>query len=77
MKTMKKNVKIISFENSGENKTLKENCINNLEEIKFEFTSPGTPQKNGVVERGFATLYSIMHTMMTHARLHENLKNYL
>ena len=43
MKTMNKNVKIIRSDNAGENKTLEENCMNNLEEIKFEFTSPGTP----------------------------------
>ena len=35
--------------------------------------SPGTPHKNGVVERVFATLYSQMRVMMAHAGLHENL----
>ena len=43
---MKENVKIIISENAGENKTLEENCMKNFEEIKFEFTSPGTPQQN-------------------------------
>ena len=53
-----KNVKIIFCDNTGENKTLKENCAKHFEKNNFEFTSPGTPQKNSVVKQGFATLYS-------------------
>ena len=74
MKTMKKNVKIVCCDNTGKNKTLEENSANNFEEIKCEFMSPRTRQKNGVVERGFATLYYRMRAMMAHAGLHENLK---
>ena len=74
MNNMKWNVKIIRCENAGGNKTLK-NCTKRFEEIKFEFTSPGTPQKNGVVEGGFATLYYQMHAMMAHVGIQENLKN--
>ena len=44
-----------------------------IEEINFEFTSPGTPNKNGLIEWVFATLYSWMHVMMAHAGQHENL----
>ena len=73
MKTMKENVKIIRSENVGENKTIKENFVKNFREIKFEFASPCNPQKNGFVERGFATIYSRMRAMMTHMGLHENL----
>ena len=36
--------------------------------------SPGTPQKSGVVEWGFATFYSRIRAIMVHAGLHENLK---
>ena len=75
MKTMKKNLKIIFCENAGENKTLEENCMNNSEAIKFEFTSADTSQQNGTVEQKFATLYSWMCAMMVHTGLHENLKN--
>ena len=35
---------------------------------------PGTPQKNGVVGWGFATLYSCMREIMLLVGLHENLK---
>ena len=71
---MKKNVKIICCENVGENKTLEENCMKNFKEIKFEFTSPGTSQKNVSVEQGFYKICSRMRVMMTHSGLHKNLK---
>ena len=71
---MKKNVKIIHLENAGENKTLKESCAKTFEEINFEFTSPGIPQRNGIIERVFATTYSWMRVMMPHLGLNENLK---
>ena len=35
---------------------------------------PGTSQKNGVVEGGFATLYSQMCAMMMQERLHYKIK---
>ena len=54
---------------AGEKKTLEENCVKNSKEIK------STPQKNSVVERGFATLYLQMRVIMLHAGLHENLNN--
>ena len=66
--------KTILCHNAGENKTLEENWAKNSEEIKFEFTSPGTPQQNDVVEWEFTTLYYSMHVMMTHRGLHENVK---
>ena len=49
--------------------------MNKFKEIKIEFTSPGIPQQNDMVERGFATLYSRMCAMMRHIGLHENFKN--
>ena len=74
MNTMRKFFKIICCDNAGKNKTLEENCAENFDEIKSEFTSPGTPQQNGVVERGFATIYSRMRLMVEYAVIHENLK---
>ena len=67
---MKINAKIIRCANAGENKTLKESLMKNFKGIKFEFMSPGTPQQNDVVERGFSTLYSWMREMMSHTVLH-------
>ena len=65
-KTTKINVKTICCDNSVKNNNLEENCAKMFKEIKFYFTSPGTPQENGVVEWGFATLYSGMRVMMSH-----------
>jgi hypothetical protein len=31
--------------------------------IRFEYTAPGTPQRNGVAERKFATLFSRVRAM--------------
>ena len=33
----------------------------------FEYTAPGTPQQNGVVERAFVTLMGRARAMMNHA----------
>ena len=74
MKTIKKNFKIICCYNAGENKTLEGKFTKKSVEIKFGFMSPGTPQKNGIVERGFSTLYSQIHAIMVHKGFHENLK---
>ena len=56
-KTTNKNIKIIRCDNAGENDTLKENCVKNSKEIKFEFTSPGNPHIFFVVEQVFATFF--------------------
>jgi hypothetical protein len=34
---------------------------------RYEFTAPGTPQQNGIVERAFATLFGRVRAMMNHA----------
>ena len=36
-------------------------------EIIFEYTAPGTPQQNGVVERAFVTVMGRARAMMNHA----------
>ena len=36
-------------------------------EIIFEYTAPGTPQQNGVVERVFVTVMGRARAMMNHA----------
>ena len=37
--------------------------------IILEYTAPGTPQQNGVVERAFATVMGKARAMMNHAGL--------
>ena len=57
-------VKTIRCDNSGENSVLKKLCESEGLGIEFEFTAPGTPQQNGVVERAFPTLLGRGRAMM-------------
>ena len=52
----------------------KQKQINKIEN-KFEFTAPGTPQQNAVVERKFQILMGRAKTMMTHAGFDDYFKN--
>ena len=49
-------VKYIRLDNSGENRSLQKECEKHNLGIIFEFTAPGTPQQNSVVERKIPTL---------------------
>ena len=57
-------VKIIRCDNAGENKVLESESDNNELGINFEYTAPGTPQQNGVVERAFVTVMGRARAMM-------------
>ena len=61
-------VQRIRMDNAGENKMLVKSCDQNEMGIKLEYTAPGTPQQNGVVERAFVTLIGRGRAMMNHAR---------
>ena len=60
-------MKIISCDNAGENKVLERESDKNELGIIFEYTAPGTPQQNGVVERAFVTVMGRARAMMNHA----------
>ena len=45
--------------------------------VRFEYTSVGTPQQNGRVERKFATLYGQIRSMMIDADVEEELRQKL
>ena len=49
-------IKFIRCDNADENKSLEKKLIQEGLGVIFEFTAPGTPQQNGVVERAFVTL---------------------
>ena len=49
-------VKMIRCDNAGENNVLQTESDKNDLGINFEYTAPGTPQQNGVVERAFVTV---------------------
>ena len=60
-------MKVIRFDNAGENKVLARESGKNELGIIFEYTAPGTPQQNGVVERAFVTVMGRARSMMNHA----------
>ena len=64
---------IIRCDNAGENIVLPDAMIANGLKIKWEFTPPGTPQYNGVVERKFKTLYDRVRTLLNAAQLDDQL----
>ena len=49
-------VKRIRLDNSGENRSLQRECEKQNLGVIFEFTAPGSPQQNSVVERKIPTL---------------------
>ena len=57
-------VKIIRCDNAGENKVLERESAKIDLGIIFEYTAPGTPQQNGVVERAFVTDMGRARAMM-------------
>lgn len=67
--TIKHIVKKIRCDNAGENNALEKLCEKEELGIKFEYTSPGSPQFNGKVERKFATLFARVRTMMNSAKI--------
>ena len=56
-------------------KHLKKNVLKKLG-IVFEYTAPGTPQQNGVVERAFTTMLGKTRAIMNGAGFDEKKDNY-
>ena len=57
-------IKYIRLDNSGENRSFQKECDKQNLGIIFEFTAPGTPQQNSVVERKIPTLMGRSRAMM-------------
>ena len=57
-------IKYISLDNSRENRSLQKECDKQNLGIIFEFTAPGTPQQNPIVERKIPTLMGRSRAMM-------------
>jgi len=61
-------VKYIRCDNAGENQVIKKTMIDNeMFGMKLEYTTPYTPQFNGLVERSFAFLYDRVRAMLNNA----------
>ena len=62
-------IKRIRLDNSGENKSLQEECDKQNLGIIFEFTAPGTPQQNSIAERRIPALMGRARAMLIQAGL--------
>ena len=60
-------IKRIRLDTSGENRILKKECDKQNLCVIFEFTAPGTPQQNSVVERKIPTLVGRATAMLIQA----------
>ena len=49
-------VKTFRCDNAGQNEEFREKLIELGKNIKMEFSAPGTPQQNRIVERAFTTI---------------------
>jgi len=61
----------IRCDNAGENRALESVCIDKELGIVFDYTAPGTPQQNGVMERAFATMLGKTRVIMNCAGFDE------
>ena len=66
-------VKIIRFDNDGENKVLERESDKNELGVISEYTAPGTPQQNGVVERAMAKTQQLWYETAETATLLDNI----
>ena len=69
------NVKFIRCDDAGENMSMKNDQGIKSFGVKFEFSGPRTPQRNGKVERKFQTFYGRIRSMLNGAGLKGDLRN--
>jgi Reverse transcriptase (RNA-dependent DNA polymerase)/gag-polypeptide of LTR copia-type/Zinc knuckle len=69
------NVKFIRCDDAGENMSMKNDHDIKSFGVKFEFSGPRTPQRNGKVERKFQTFYGRIRSMLNGAGLKGDLRN--
>ena len=67
-------IKSVRLDNSGENRSLQKECDKQNLGVIFEFTAPGTPQQNSVVERKIPTLVGRARAMLIQAGINSKEK---
>ena len=67
-------IKRIRLDNSGENRSLQKECDKANMGIIFEFTAPGTPKQNSVVERRIPALTGRARPMLIQAGIESKYK---
>ena len=66
-------VKFIRADNAGENQLINQALVqNNIAGVRSEWIPPRNPQQNGMVERGFETLYNLICAMYNGAKIKED-----
>ena len=67
-------IKRIRLDNSGENRSLQKECDKQNLGVIFEFTAPGTPQQNSVVQRKTHSLVGRARAMLIQAGINSKEK---
>ena len=70
-------IKRIRLDNSGENRSLQKECDKANMGITFEFTAPGTPQQNSMVQRRIPVLRGRARAMLIQAGIESKNKGVL
>jgi hypothetical protein len=66
-------VKYVRPDDSGENASIKRACKEKCLDVKFEFSSPRTPQRNGKVKRKFQILYRNVRSLLNDAGIKDEM----
>jgi hypothetical protein len=74
-KIANRNVRLIRCDNAGKNMTMKNDPEIESFGIKFEFSGPRAPQRNGKVGRKFQTLYGRIRAIINRANLEGELRD--
>jgi len=75
LKDQKKFVTFLRLDDAGENFALERACQQLNLGVKFEFSGPRTPQRNGKVERKFQTLYGRIRAMFNGSGISDDLRH--
>jgi transposase InsO family protein len=75
LKIANQNVRFIRYDDAGKNMTIKNDPEIKSFGIKFEFSGPRTPQRNGKNERKFQTLYGRIQAILNGANLEGELRD--
>jgi hypothetical protein len=67
-------IKFICYDDSGESKSFNDSCRANGHNIKFEFSGPRTPQRDGKVERKFQTFYGRIRATLNNGELEDSIR---
>jgi hypothetical protein len=62
-------VRFLRLDDARENYALEKECKQQNLAVKFEYSGPCTPQRNGKVERKFQTIYGRIRKIMNYSEI--------